>query len=158
MKIKSQLKACKLLLVLTFMFCLSGRTYAQTTPVTLKVADVRLEQVLDAIEQQTTYLFVYNKDVDVDRKISVDVTNMALRSVLDQIFKSSNITYAVENTSVVLSVSNDAVKADSGVISGVVLDANGAPVIGAAIIVKGTTIGTSSNVDGNFSLQVPPPL
>ncbi|MEG0788819.1 MAG: SusC/RagA family TonB-linked outer membrane protein [Alistipes sp.] len=157
MKIKSQLKANWLLPVLTFLFCLSvGQTHAQSVPVSLKVANAPLEQVLNAIEKQTTYLFVYDKNVDIARKVSVNAAKTPLKTVLDQLFKSTNIVYAVENTSIVLSVNATKQQANNA-ISGVVSDVAGLPVIGASVMVKGTTIGTSTGVDGSFSLQVPPP-
>ena len=160
MKIKGQVKAKWLLPILTLVCCLSiGRTHAQSAPVTLKVTDAPLEQVLDAIEKQTPYLFVYDKNVDVARKVTINTTDTPLKSVLNTLFGATNTAYAVENTSVVLSVKNDGAQpsAKSAEITGEVVDAAGNAVIGAAVIVKGTTIGTSTGVTGGFSLQVPPP-
>lgn len=159
MKINTQLKALRLLAVLAFMFCLSaGKAQAQSASVTLKVSDAPLEQVLETIEQQTTYLFVYDKNVDVTRKVSINVSNASLKSVLSQLFASMNITYAIENTSIVLSVTPQSASQQSGLIKGVVVDTNGVPVIGAAVVVKGTTQGVSTDVNGAFTLQVPPPV
>ena len=78
--------------------------------------------------------------------------------MLNTLFQSSDIAYAVENTSIVLSQKAPAAQPGQPVtVTGKVVDASGMPVIGAAVIVKGTTIGTSTGVDGDFSLQVPPP-
>lgn len=142
---------------MTLLLCVSaGRAQAQTVPVTLNVADATLEQVLESIEKQTNYLFVYDKNVDVAHKVALHVERMPLKSVLDQLFKSTNIVYAVENTSIVLSAA--AVKTSKpGLVTGVVKDSKGMPVIGAAVVVKGTTIGASTGMNGDFTLQVPPP-
>lgn len=108
MRINLQLKVKWLLLVLTFLCCLnSGNAQAQspTTPVTLNVTDAQLVKVLDMIEKQTTYLFVYNKNVDVTTMVSIKVAAKPLTAVLDQLLKSNNIVYAIENTSIVLSAS-----------------------------------------------------
>jgi len=114
--------------------------------------------VLSAIEKQTTYLFVYDKNVDVARRVSIDVKDTPLNNVLNTLFQSSDIAYAVENTSIVLSQKAPAAQPGQPVtVTGKVVDASGMPVIGAAVIIKGTTIGTSTGVDGDFSLQVPPP-
>jgi tonB-linked outer membrane protein, susC/ragA family len=114
--------------------------------------------VLSAIEKQTTYLFVYDKNVDVACRVSIDVKDTPLNNVLNTLFQSSDIAYAVENTSIVLSQKAPAAQPGQPVtVTGKVVDASGMPVIGAAVIVKGTTIGTSTGVDGDFSLQVPPP-
>lgn len=113
--------------------------------------------MLSAIEKQTTYLFVYDKNVDVACRVSIDVKDTPLNNVLNTLFQSSDIAYAVENTSIVLSQKAPAAQPGQPVtVTGKVVDASGMPVIGAAVIIKGTTIGTSTGVDGDFSLQVPP--
>lgn len=158
MKIKGRVKAQLLLPVLTLVFCLGiGKAHAQSAPVTLKVSDTPLVQVLDAIERQTTYLFVYDKSVDVTRKVSVNAENMPLKSVLNTLFQSTDINYAVENTSIVLSRKPAPKQQQPVVVTGEVVDAGGVPVIGAAVVVKGTTSGASTGMNGEFSLQVPAP-
>ena len=159
MKMKNQARVRFLLPVLTLVCCLfAGTASAQSVPVTLRVSDAPLEQVLSAIEKQTTYLFVYDKNVDVACRVSIDVKDTPLTNVLNTLFQSSDIAYAVENTSIVLSQKAPAAQPGQPVtVTGKVVDASGMPVIGAAVIVKGTTIGTSTGVDGDFSLQVPPP-
>ena len=159
MKMKNQARVRFLLPVLTLVCCLfAGTASAQSVPVTLRVSDAPLEQVLSAIEKQTTYLFVYDKNVDVAPRVSIDVKDTPLNNVLNTLFQSSDIAYAVENTSIVLSQKAPAAQPGQPVtVTGKVVDASGMPVIGAAVIIKGTTIGTSTGVDGDFSLQVPPP-
>ena len=159
MKMKNQARVRFLLPVLTLVCCLfAGTASAQSVPVTLRVSDAPLEQVLSAIEKQTTYLFVYDKNVDVARRVSIDVKDTPLNNVLNTLFQSSDIAYAVENTSIVLSQKAPAAQPGQPVtVTGKVVDACGMPVVGAAVIIKGTTIGTSTGVDGDFSLQVPPP-
>lgn len=159
MKMKNQARVRFLLPVLTLVCCLfAGTASAQSVPVTLRVSDAPLEQVLSAIEKQTTYLFVYDKNVDVACRVSIDVKDTPLNNVLNTLFQSSDIAYAVKNTSIVLSQKAPAAQPGQPVtVTGKVVDASGMPVIGAAVIVKGTTIGTSTGVDGDFSLQVPPP-
>ena len=159
MKMKNQARVRFLLPVLTLVCCLfAGTASAQSVPVTLRVSDAPLEQVLSAIEKQTTYLFVYDKNVDVACRVSIDVKDTPLNNELNTLFQSSDIAYAVENTSIVLSQKAPAAQPGQPVtVTGKVVDASGMPVIGAAVIVKGTTIGTSTGVDGDFSLQVPPP-
>ncbi len=159
MKMKNQARVRFLLPVLTLVCCLfAGTASAQSVPVTLRVSDAPLEQVLSAIEKQTTYLFVYDKNVDVARRVSIDVKDTPLNNVLNTLFQSSDIAYAVENTSIVLSQKAPAAQPGQPVtVTGKVVDASGMPVIGAAVIIKGTTIGTSTGVDGDFSLQGPPP-
>ena len=159
MKMKNQARVRFLLPVLTLVCCLfAGTASAQSVPVTLRVSDAPLEQVLSAIEKQTTYLFVYDKNVDVARRVSIDVKDTPLNNVLNTLFQSSDIAYAVENTSIVLSQKAPAAQPGQPVtVTGKVVDASGMPVIGAAVIFKGARIRTGSRVDGGFWLQGPPP-
>lgn len=159
MKMKDQARARLLLPLLTLAFCLlAGQTRAQSVPVTLRVADAPLEQVLDAIEKQTSYLFVYDKSVDVTRKVSLDAANEPLKTVLARLAQQAGVDYAVENTSIVLSQKPPVADAQQSVtLTGTVRDAQGQPVIGAAVIIQGTTLGTSTGADGNYTLRIPPP-
>ena len=77
---KNQARVRFLLPVLTLVCCLfAGTASAQSVPVTLRVSDAPLEQVLSAIEKQTTYLFVYDKNVDVACRVSIDVKDTPIR-------------------------------------------------------------------------------
>ena len=146
-----------LVLTLTVGLC-SVRAQVQTGRVTLHVADVPLEQVLGAIEKQTPYLFVYDTGVDAARRVSLDVDNVPLRSALDALFRSTDISYAIENTSVVLFRRNVSEQAEGPVeVRGRVVDTAGHGMMGVAVVVKGTTTGTSTDADGPVVLQVPPP-
>ena len=158
MKMKNRARACLLLPLLTLLGCLcAGRARAQSVPVTLHATDTVLEQVLDQIERQTTYLFVYDQSVDVARKVSVEATDMPLKNVLQQLFRTTNIGYEVENTSIVL-FRKEADKPEGPVtVTGRVVDPAGQGAVGVAVVVKGTTVGASTGLDGTFTLQVPPP-
>ncbi|EKC65095.1 protein containing TonB-dependent receptor, plug domain protein, partial [human gut metagenome] len=78
-----------------------------------------------------------------------------INQVLDQLVRGTDLTYSVEGQNILLSVKKDDSRPVR--ISGQVLDGNGLPVIGAAVLVKGTTIGASTDLNGGYSLQVPPP-
>ena len=133
MKMKHQVRALLLLPVWMLMCCLfTLNAQAQSVLVTLQLTDKPLEQVLVAIEKQTTYLFVYDKSVDVSQRVTIDVKDAQLKSALNTLFKSTNISYAVENTSIVLS-HRSAPTIQS--VTGVVTDVNGSPIVGAAVVV-----------------------
>lgn len=145
--------------------CLWANTmFSQDAKVTIHARNVRLEELLNEIENQTDYLFVYSKaNVAADKyKVSINATNESVKEVLDQILEGSPIRYTVEGTHIVLSHSSSKRKADIfGIkqsdikISGVVTDQNGEPLIGANVQEKGTTNGTITDLDGRFSLSVP---
>lgn len=134
-------------------------TYSQNVRVTVRQENAVLREVLNVLEKQTDYLFVYDKYVDVTRKISVNAANRPLDEVLRELFAGTDVKYAVDGTYIVLS----AVKSKPSVpvpqpdrrITGVVKDVNGEPVIGANIIEKGTSNGIITDIDGRFSLDLP---
>lgn len=142
----------------TIIFCTySGIANAQNIPVTLNLQNAKLELVLNAIEKQTKYLFVYDKNVEVQRLISINVKAAPLKDVLNQLFSKTNISFAVEKESIVLSAKERAdAKPVNKKIVGIVKDMGGEPIIGATIIVKGQPgVGTVTDVAGSFSLNLP---
>lgn len=166
-KIKTPIKTnramkltCALLFAASFGVFATGN--AQTMRVNIQVDNVATEKVLSEIEKQTDYLFVYNKkEVDLKRKTSVNAVNKTTAEVLSTIFNGTDIIYAIEGENIMLmrkeqnlAVVPDAVQQDNK-ITGTVLDPTGMPVIGANIMIKGTTNGTITDMDGKFSLDVP---
>ena len=84
---------------------------------------------------------------------------MTRQEALDAMLRGTNVSYTVQGSNIVLKNGRSEAEAKKpAVISGVVRDAAGNPVVGAAVVVKGTTIGISTDSEGRFSLQVPPPL
>ena len=133
--------------------------HAQDVRVTIRMDKVRMEQVMNEIERQTKYLFGSANNVDVNRIVTVQVVDRPLREALEVMLRGTNISYTVQGSNIVLkNGSTESGTSRPATISGVVRDATGAPVIGAAVVVKGTTIGVSTDTEGKFSLQVPPPV
>ena len=146
--------------LVTFLFMIvltaaPGEARSQTpVKVTLSLKNVRMQAVMNEIEKQTKYLFVTQQDVDLNRIVSVEVRDRALSEALDQMTAGSGVEYVVKAPSIILSVKK---AAEPVSVSGVVRDAAGRPIIGAAVLVRGTTTGVSTDGDGAFTLQVPPP-
>ena len=146
--------------LVTFLFMIvltaaPGEARSQTpVKVTLSLKNVRMQAVMNEIEKQTKYLFVTQQDVDLNRIVSVEVRDRALSEALDQMTAGSGVEYVIKAPSIILSVKKAAEPAS---VSGVVRDAAGRPIIGAAVLVRGTTTGVSTDGDGAFALQVPPP-
>ena len=126
---------------------------AQDSGITLKMQDATVAQVMKAIENQSHYVFLY-KNLDTSRKVSVDIRNKRIDEVLDIVFKDLNISYKIDDLQILLSQKKFDSKAPA-TITGFVTDVSQQPVIGASIIVKGTTIGTTTDVDGSYKLQLP---
>lgn len=127
---------------------------SQNVRITLSKNNVRLENILNDIESQTNLLFIYNKNVNVNRKVSIEANNISLEEVLKNLF-DNNVIYKIEGSYIVLSPSAiTEVKQQAKIITGNIVDQNGDPVIGANVVEKGTTNGTISDVNGQFTLNV----
>ena len=141
-----------------FTICLLLNTWtasAQNDRISLVMKDAPVSEVMKAVEQQTRYVFFYN-NVDTRQKVDVDIQNKTLPEALDLIFGKSDIAWKIDGLQIVLSKKSAQPDAPA-VIRGVVRDAAGLPVIGASVVVKGTTLGVSTGIDGDYTLQVPPP-
>lgn len=133
---------------------------SQNAKVSIQANDFSIQKVISEIEKQTDYLFVYDKnEVDVNKKVSVDVNNEPVSEVLNRVFEGSGVVYKVVGKNITLA--KGAVVTESTVnqqvskkVTGVVKDQNGEPIIGANVVEKGTTNGTVTAIDGIYSIEV----
>lgn len=133
--------------------------YSQSARVSLEMRNATVEQVLNEIEEKSDYYFLYNsKLINVDRKVSVSVNDNSVESVLHNLFDGTDVDYKVNDKQIVLSLKTlnsglSSVKQQTKHITGTVVDAAGIPIIGANVMIKGTTNGTVTDLDGRFSLE-----
>ena len=137
----------------------------KATLLSINAKNKPVKEVFAEIEKKTEYIFFYSNDiVDVNRRVSVDVKNGTIETVLDQIFRSTDNSYEIKDRQIfiVKPEKNAAKKSESARqqpgtnrITGTVTDAKGNPLAGVNVIVKGTTIGVSSNIDGTYVIDVP---
>ena len=134
---------------------------ASAQPITLSMRNATIRQVIEKLQKEYGYSFsILSSEVDVNRKVSVSVKDADIRKVLDTVFAADKVTWTIDGK--LISVTS-AVAAETKMpgkpvlIRGVVLDEEGTPVIGAAVILKGTTQGVSSGVDGTFQLRTSQP-
>lgn len=133
--------------------CAMTSAFAQNAgEITLKMENAPLGKVMDAIENQSQYLFL-NDGVDVNMIVDVNVTKATISATLDKIFAAKPVSWKIDGVNIYISTKKDDTAAGRRV-SGVVTDASGAPLIGAAILVKGTTNGASTDVDGKFAFEL----
>ena len=146
-------------LLLCSCFAFAGHANSQNAKVSLNKKHARLEEVLDEIERQTDYLFISNRHVDLKQKVSVDVNEEPVNDVLKKVLKNTDLTYNIEGINIILRRRSEKhslqVIQQVHKITGTVVDKAGLPVIGANVIVKGTTNGTVTDVEGRFSLEIP---
>lgn len=155
-KFSRMMKLTLFLVFLSFGISHASSSYAQTTVLSIKMTDSSIEDILEAIEQRTDFHFFYNsKLVDTNRKVTVDVSNKDVFTVLDQVFKGSEVRYKVVDKDVILTLAGVSEMAQSGKkVSGKVTDNKGEPIAGANVVEKGTTNGTITDMDGKYSLDI----
>ena len=155
-KIIQQIRLSILLFVPALLFPLSA-VHAQNARVTIRGNKVKMEQVISAIERQTRYLFGIDDDVNTGLLVTVHAENEPLKKVLDEMFRGTDIVYTVEGTNILLTRRPAAPQSRAVSVSGRVTDASGQPIVGASVIVRGTTVGVSTDTEGRFVLEVPSP-
>ena len=155
-KIIQQIRLSILLFVPALLFPLSALR-AQNVRVTIRGNGSKMEQVISAIERQTRYLFGIDDEVNTDLPVTVHAENEPLKKVLDEMFRGTDIVYTVEGTNILLTRRPAAPQSRTVSVSGRVTDASGQPIVGASVIVRGTTVGVSTDTEGRFVLEVPSP-
>jgi len=149
----------KKLILYQFLFiCLlfSFQTVKAQGPVfNLKFKDAPLKEVLTAIEKQSSFTFVYNgKIIDVNKAVTIEITESNINVVLDKLLKDSGIAYKILEKQIVLSEKAAEQQKPAVKISGVVTDENNEPLMGVSVGVPGTAMGTYTDIDGHYTLNV----
>ncbi len=148
-------------LLLCCAFCaVAGNGYSQNARVNIKKNNVQLDELLNEIENQTDYLFVYNNQVDASEKISVNSKNKQVKDVLTEVLEGTDISFTMEGTHIILSKKNSEtgvsdIKQERKNVTGIVTDEGGEALPGVSITVVGSGLGTSTAFDGTFSISVP---
>tara|TARA_R110002051_G_scaffold119846_1_gene193117 strand:- start:208 stop:3543 length:3336 start_codon:yes stop_codon:yes gene_type:complete len=135
-------------------------TYSQTK-IDIEVVEVPLQTLFREIQNKSEYIFFYKDELLVNsNRVTVKVKGATLATILDDVFKGSNMNYRIDDRQVVVyetvqkTTSKEIEKPQEFIVSGVVLDQEGTPLPGANILEKGTTNGTQTDFDGNYSLTV----
>ncbi len=159
-EIKQLFHIMKITTLILFIFAgtaFATETYSQVMKVTVMADKISTGKVINEIEKQTDYLFVYNvNEVNLKRTVQVNAENKSVAEVLNKVFEGTDIYYAMEGKNIMLmskAKENSSVQQTENKIKGVVKDTNGEPIIGANITVKGQSIGTITDIDGRFILE-----
>lgn len=149
----------KAMMVASAAFCLNLSAYAQD--VSLKVNNVTVKEAIELLKKNTGYSFVFSSsDLNTKQHISVSAEKSSIEDVVNQILKGQkDLNYEIQGKKIVIrkaTASSSSINSqDKKQIKGNVVDAKGEPIIGATVVVKGTTNGTVTDFDGNFTLNVP---
>jgi TonB-linked SusC/RagA family outer membrane protein len=158
-QIQLKMKLTTLLIFTGILNALAGPTYSQTARINLNLKNVKIETVLNEIEKKSDYYFLLNqKLVDVSRVVSVSVENTPIKDLLAKMFEGENVDFFVYDRQIILTPKMESFNKGSmqlNKVTGVVKDAmTNEPIIGANILIEGTTIGAVSDVDGRYSIDV----
>jgi len=146
-----------LMLILGINNLLAASGYSQSAKITLEMSDTRVEDVLNKIESKSEFFFRFNqKQIDIDRKVSIEANNEKISDVLDKLFAGTDVKHQVIDRKIVLTTNSLTENQQQGKkVTGKVTDQSGAPIPGASIVVKGTSTGVTSDNNGNYSLSIP---
>lgn len=124
--------------------------------ITIQQKNVPLSKVFKEIEAKTDYSFlIRNNDVDTNQKVSIEAKNKTVAEVLGMIFDGKGINYEVNGKRISVYKAIRQQTSGKRKVSGRIIDTMKEPVIGASVSVTGTTNGTITDLDGNFSLELP---
>ncbi|MCK0147661.1 SusC/RagA family TonB-linked outer membrane protein [Arenibacter sp. F26102] len=156
-----------LLFLITVSFVMQANSsYSQKTKISLDFGNASMEEVIDEIEANTEFKFIFNtKTVDLKKKVSINVRRVSINRVLDLLFGREGIGYEVDDRKIILTrvkIKASVMEVDRAVIfdlpqilvSGTISDQDGTPLPGANIVEKGTTNGVTADFDGKFSIEV----
>ena len=133
----------------------------QVKKLTIDLDSAPMESVFNEIEHKTGYSFLFNnKDINLKRKVSVKFTDEEIHSALDELLSDESVDYEFLDNHIILksipetkAVRVVEVAEPQSEVSGLVTDADGLPLPGVSIVVKGTTRGTSTDMDGNYAIR-----
>jgi hypothetical protein len=134
--------------------------YSNSTKLTLSLKNVSVETVLSKIEDQSEFRFVFNeKDIDVNRKVDINFNGEQVENILNALFKGTGASFTVIDRQIIISSESTKLSVaetqQGKKVTGTVIDAQGEAIPGVSVVVKGTTTGTITGMDGKFTLDVP---
>ena len=151
--------------ILLFALCFYNIAYGQNQPITVSMKNQPLLKVFEIIEDQTDFSIAYNQTkLDVKQKVSANFVREAVSSVLSSVLKGTGFTYRQEGKHIIIipvpakaeAAPNNTTSTQQSIkIRGTVTDAQGEPLIGANVLVDGSKQATITDMNGEFSLEVP---
>lgn len=153
-------KALLLLLSVQFSagFASASASYSEQTYLSIEANNMTVKKVFELIEKKSEYIFFYvDKYVDLSRKVNIDVKEERIETILDKLFANTDHTYSINDRQIVISKKEADAPAQQQTrrVTGIVMDSKGESVVGATVMVKGTTIGVTTDAEGRYEIRVP---
>jgi len=157
--LKKNLQIMRNAIILLFIGILQAHaidSYSQNTRLSLNFSETELVSVLDKIEQESEFFFLYNeKLLDTGRKVSIEANYELISSILDNLFSGTDVRYTIIDRKIILAPDYLTSEPQQNRITGTVTDKDGTPLPGVNVVVTGTTLGSITDVDGKYSIEVP---
>ena len=136
-------------------FSHTNMLYAQSQSFTIEMTNTTVKGVFDYIETNSEFVFLYDKNaINLNKQVNMNVKGRPIQDVMDEVLEGQDVVYEINDRQIALKKASTAHTTQQTIrIKGVVNDATG-PVIGANVVVKGTTNGVITGMDGNFTLDV----
>lgn len=144
------------ILILAGILQVSAVTYAQEHRISVAVENGTFYDVVSQIEKQSEFMFFYkSEEIDNNQRFNLAVKNKLVSEILSEITRNNSLTYKIVDKHIIITKVNNLSKGQSiKKVTGVITDDKGEPIVGANVIEKGSTNGTVTNVDGNFTIDV----
>ncbi len=154
-KITRVMKLTITLLLFAILTATAGSTYSQSTRINLKMKNVSLVDVFREIERTSEFGFFFkSEELDLNKHVSIDLKDATIDEVLEKIL-IDNYTYRILDKNIIItrsSMNTNASVQQQKIVSGKVTDSSGASLPGVSVVIKGTTLGTITDANGNYSL------
>ena len=163
-KILLRMKILTIFMLITIA-TVSAKSYSQQTKLSFNLNQVTVAQVFSEIEKSSEFILLYNeKTLDLNRTVSLNIDNEGIESVLTQLFADTKNSFKIYDRQIVILEADGSVP--TGIITevqqpqrkeikGKITDESKLPLPGVSIVLKGTTIGVTTDANGEFLLKVP---
>lgn len=138
----------------------ASAAYSQTKSFTFKMEQKTVQEVIDYLESKSEFVFFFYEGImDTQKKVSLSVKDGNIYEVMDKLLEDTSISYEIKDRQIVLKPKEKSVNSVASVqqkdktVSGLLTDADGNPVIGATVVIKGTTNGVTTDIDGRYTLK-----
>ena len=150
-KLIMKAKIALILVIISTTAVMAGKTYSQTAKVSIEAGDKSIELLMDEIEEQSEFYFIFNqKQIDVNRVVNISANNESIENVLPRMFADTDVKYVVLDKKILLTKEKESFisLAQQMIVTGTVVDENGESLPGVNVTVFGTLIGPITDFDG----------
>ncbi len=148
------MKLTALIFLITSLSLMARESYSQETRISLNMRNVQIKDVLLKIENSSEFFFIYNNQlIDVDRNVSINVNNEKISNVLRDVFQDQQVEFQLADRKIVIVPGAPSGQQPQTKVTGKVTDTTGGSLPGVSVVVKGSTNGTITDVNGNYALS-----